>query len=349
LAAVGQIRGALLEEAVLFLLRKVGYKIVYSPNDSIDPTDVREGHSGLELQGRGIWHQIDAIAEQHHTPAFMYPLRLLVEAKFYASNPVGANVVRNAVGVLKDISENYFTKHRVRGSLGSVRFNYQSAIFGVSGFTKPAVQYAVAHQIFLLEYKNIPIIQPVIDAIRRIDEDCLTRQGVENISEVRNVLRQALGVGAFPIEAPILLTHKGIEVVNEGIAPALQSIGGSYFGMLQGRWPLHLLTRRPLPAPAFRNDTVQCRLRGDRNGYWRFTPSGVMEGNAHWFELQFFLPPELAELVADHWDDPGMVAQTKEQNFSFISLSGLIGEKWRSVRLELDREWLVQYINRIRT
>ena len=61
MATVAQIRGVLLEEAVFFLLKKVGYRIVYSPHDSIDSTDIRAGHSDLEVQGRSTWHQIDAL------------------------------------------------------------------------------------------------------------------------------------------------------------------------------------------------------------------------------------------------------------------------------------------------
>jgi len=344
MAKIVQIRGALLEEAVLFLLEKVGYRIVYKPTDSIDPSDINAGHSGLELRGRGSWHQIDAIAEQSHTPAFIYPLRLIVEAKFYTSKTVGIEVVRNAVGVIKDVSENYFTIHKGSSTVGTQRFNYQSAVFGVSGFSPRAVEYAIAHQIFLIEYRNIPVIEPVIDAIRNINEDCLTPEGLGNIAGVREVLKQALA-NSRPINTPKLFTQEGIDIINRRVAQALREIGGSYFGMLQGRWPLHLLTQNPLPAYAFREDVVKCRLQGERNGSWRFTPSEIGPNSENWFELQFFLPPELALLVAEKWNDPLLVAQTKEQNFSFITLSGKIGEIWRSVRLELDRGWLQRYID----
>ena len=56
MATIGQIRGSILEEAVLYLLKKVGYKIVRSRKDSIDDSDLHDGGSGLELQGRGTWH-----------------------------------------------------------------------------------------------------------------------------------------------------------------------------------------------------------------------------------------------------------------------------------------------------
>lgn len=343
MATASQIRGALLEEAVLFLLKKVGYKIVREPNDSLDKTDLKVDHSGLEVQGRGAWHQIDALAEQHQTPAFMFPLRLLVEAKCYPNQRVGIPVVRNSVGVHKDISENYFSKHRESGEKAAVRFNYQSAIFSVSGYTKPAIDYAVAHQIFLIEYKGIPLIEPVIQAIERIETDSLTDNGSRNISSARRVFRDILEDQFPDRHLEPYFTEQGIEAI-QAASRALHRIGGSYFGMLQGRWPLHLLTGSPLPERLFRNDLVRCRLQGDRDGNWRFTPSSIEPENENWFELNFFLPPELARLMEHHWDDPQIIAREKSERFSFISLSGYIGGVWRNVRLELDRNWLNQYL-----
>lgn len=348
MATPSQIRGAILEEAVLFLLHKVGYKIVRKPEDSIDSSDLRIDRSGLELQGRGAWHQIDAVAEQHQTPAFMFPLRLLVEAKCYLSQTVGIPIVRNSVGVHKDISENYFTKHRSRGSHSAIRFNYQSAIFSVSGYSKPAVDYAVAHQIFLIEYKGIPIISPVILAIKSMDENSLTEHGVNNISGVRGTFRNIFENNVNHDDFDRYFTPSGIEQIQSA-SNALRKIGGSYFGMLQGRWPLHLLTDTPLPEHMFENDIIHCRLQGDREGHWKFTPSNREPNQEGWFELQFFLPPELAELMEEHWDNPNEVAHAKSENFSFISLSGYIGRIWRNVRIELDRNWLQRYLQNNRT
>lgn len=178
MANIPQIRGVLLEEAILYLLEKVGYEII-----DVDPTvpdsSLRAGRAGLEVRGRGSWHQIDALASFISSPAFMYPLRLMVEAKCYKKDrPVGIDVARNAVGVLKDISENYFSMTRRGGSEIQIpRFNYHSAIFSTSGFTSGAAEYALAHQVFLIQYENVPVIQPLIDAIMQFDENCVTSVG----------------------------------------------------------------------------------------------------------------------------------------------------------------------------
>lgn len=347
MATITQIRGALLEEAVLFLLQKVGYE-VYDPN-ALLPHQLlylRAGHSGLEVRGRGTWHQLDAFAFWKHSPAFMYPLHLMVEAKCYVSNgPVGVGVPRNSVGILKDISENYFTTNTRNGdAFRGPRYNYTAAIFSTSGFTRGAVEYSVAHQVFLIQYENVPVIQPLIDAILEFDENCINSRRRKEIAEVRAYFRRCLSSSPDFEDQPEVLTESGKELLDGPIVEACQAIHGSYFGMLQGQWPLHLLRREPLPADAFREDVVHCRVHGNNRGEWKFVPSQFQPGHPAWFELEFSLPPLIAELVENSWDDPIAVANMKKQHFSFIDLSGVINGIRRSVRLQLDREWIDDYI-----
>lgn len=349
MANVSQIRGALLEEAVLFLLEKVGYETI-NINPEIPDSCLRSGHCGLEVRGRGSWHQIDALASFISSPAFMYPLRLMVEAKCYQERrPVGIDVARNAVGVLKDITENYFSLPK-RGSpdIQIPRFNYHSAIFSTSGFTGGAAEYAMAHQVFLIQYENVPVIQPLIDAIMRFDENCVTESGKRAIAEVRKCYRLSLkGQSANTIIGQFI-TGRGIALIENALVNTLQRIQGSYFGMLQGRWPLHLLTSTPLPPEAFHDDIVKCRVVGYETGEWKFTPIDFNEDQQGWFELEFNLPETIALLVNENWGDRVAVANIKNQHFSYISLSGVIGGIRRSVRLEMDREWINRYIERVR-
>lgn len=349
-----QVRGALLEEAILFLLSMVGYE-TYDP-DALQEHQLkymRPGGSGLEVRGRGTWHQIDAFALLKHSPAFMYPLHLMIEAKCYApGRPVQVAVPRNSVGVLKDISENYFTYSR-RGNRQPIRgprYNYTAAIFSTSGFTQGAVEYAVAHQIFLIQYENVPVIQPLIDAIRQFDRSCVLENSGELrvIAAARRYYRQCLGLLPNDEMEAEGLTDRGQALLRGSATDACQAIQGSYFGMLQGQWPLHLLRRQPLPAEAFRGDVVQCRVQGNGRGEWKFVPSQIEPNDPAWFELEFNLPPLIAELVGENWDDPIAVANLKQAHFSFIDLSGVIGGIRRSVRLQLDRDWIDAYIQRQR-
>jgi hypothetical protein len=347
-ATITQVRGALLEEAVLFLLRKVGYDTYDSAALTRSQLQhMRAGNSGLEVRGRGTWHQLDAFALWKHSPAFMYPLHLMVEAKCYAAHrPVGVEVARNSVGVLKDISENYFTYTRRGESFRGPRYNHTAAIFSTSGFTQGAVEYAVAHQVFLIQYENVPAIQPLIDAIFEFGEDCVNVGGQQAIAAARGYYRRCLVGAADDRHVPRQLTERGRRLLRGSVTETARDIEGSYFGMLQGQWPLHLLRKDPLPPQAFASDVVQCRVHGNIRGEWRFVPNHFHPSQAGWFELEFSLPPVIAELVEEHWEDPVAVANLKQQHFSFIDLTGVIDGIRRSVRLELDRQWIQEYIRR---
>ena len=64
---IPQIKGALLEEAIIWLLQRSGYSPVRSPKN--DPTLCNMG-GGLGVVGRGERHQIDAIADYEFSPPF---------------------------------------------------------------------------------------------------------------------------------------------------------------------------------------------------------------------------------------------------------------------------------------
>lgn len=96
-----QIKGMLLEEAILYLLRAAGYIHIDSVGN--DPT-LRQGSAGMYVRGRGADHQIDAIADSLIQHPFSNPQRLLVEAKHLKGN-VRLPVIRNALGTLMDVNE----------------------------------------------------------------------------------------------------------------------------------------------------------------------------------------------------------------------------------------------------
>lgn len=340
------IRGLIFEELVLKLLEKVGYRVVRAGEEG-----TRQGHSGQEVGGRGEWHQIDAIAAYDFTPAFIYPLRLLLEAKCYAK-PVGIEVVRNSVGVLKDISENYFTSYTSEGINGlqnTQRFNYLSAIFSTSGYSKCAQRFAIAHQIYLIQYRRAFLFKNISEGLQKLEKDffngaALGKPGAHK--KIRQYVREKLNEGG-EIKEENPFTEEGSKFFEERILQPLQMINGSYVGMLQGKWPMHLLSNQTLPAELFKNtDTLKCRVYGEKSQNWSFVPLTGKEGDREWFRLDFDLPDEVAELVQKAQGDKLEVARTKEQNFSFICISGIIGGIRRQIRLELDEDWIANYIQR---
>jgi hypothetical protein len=343
------IKGAILEELVLHLLKLVGYSPL-----KVGDEGTQGGHSGLELEGRGEWHQIDAAALLDHSPAFMYPLRLLVEAKCYAEHRrIGIDVVRNAVGVLKDISENYFNV-KSSSSAGSTldlktqRYNYQYAIFSTSGYKRGATQYAVAHQIFLIQYERVAIFKPAVEGLRDLAEahfDPKKRVAKEVGQRARMYVRAMLAGDTLPTENPF--SNAGLDFLRTRLIAPIQNIKGSYFGMLQGKWPMHLLSPKPLPQNLFANtDVLKCRVYGRESTSWSFVPLYLTPNDENWFRLEFDLPTEIAELVEAAEGNKIAIADVKMSHFSFISLSGLVGGIRRQIRLELDEEWIGAYLEK---
>lgn len=186
------IRGALLEEAILYLLEEMGYSVIRTKNG--DP-QLRDGSSGLEIQGRGMWHQVDALAVDPTSLPFAYPIRLIVEAKCY-QKPVGIAVVRNLVGVLKDVSENFTSSANFNAvPLKNVRFNYVAAVFSTSGFTDGTIRYALAHQIFLIQYKHASLFVPINEKLLSICESDFIGRSYDQIKgsyKARNILKAML-------------------------------------------------------------------------------------------------------------------------------------------------------------
>jgi hypothetical protein len=162
MASPHQVRGVLLEEAVLMLLRAAGYRTV--TEKGTDPTLDDSSPAGLTVAGRGARHQIDAIADLRIGQPFSNQQRLLVEAKSYADNrKIGLPIVRGTVGVLKDVSEFWVSQGSGRPATG--RYHYQAAIFSSSDFTSDAQNYAFAHDIYLLPLARSSYFAPVIVAI----------------------------------------------------------------------------------------------------------------------------------------------------------------------------------------
>jgi hypothetical protein len=340
--SLSAIRGAMLEEVILSLLQRLGFRTIVAGDEG-----THAGRSGLEVQGRGERHQIDAFAAFDFTPAFVYPLRLLFEAKCYRpSSPVGIEVVRNAVGVLKDISENYFSSTSGTTSAETVkvaRFNYVSAIFSTSGFTANAQRYALAHQIFLVQYQHNRLFGPISEGLLSFRQnDFVMRDGPTKA--LRQFVRAKLNEEELT-QNPF--TPLGLKKFNENVAEHVRAIGGSYFGMLQGRWPIHLLSSEPLPARVFADsDEVMCKVYGRESNRWSFVPRQGSEGSDGWFRLDFDLPEEIAQLVQNARGDAERVANTKMKYFSFITLSGMIGGVRRQIRLKMDQDWIKEYLEK---
>lgn len=96
------LRGYILEEVLAYLISGAGYNLLVHPDQ--DPDNLIRRGNGLGVKGRGSDHQADVLGELLWIPAFTFPLRLFVEAKF-RDGKAGIDTVSNAVGVLLDINQ----------------------------------------------------------------------------------------------------------------------------------------------------------------------------------------------------------------------------------------------------
>jgi hypothetical protein len=140
------LRGYLLEETLAWLLRSSAYDLLVSADQ--DPAELVANGNELRVRGRGTTHQVDVLGQFAYTPAFSLPVRLFLEAKFHA-RPCRIDEVRNALGVIEDVNQNYTTDPD--SSRPRRRFQYCYSLFSTSGFSDDAQDFAIAHQISLID------------------------------------------------------------------------------------------------------------------------------------------------------------------------------------------------------
>jgi hypothetical protein len=325
-----QLRGLVLEEIILVLLRKSGYRILKAGED----TSIRDGKAGLEIQGRGEWHQVDALVAYDHTPAFLYPIRLALEAKAYlptstSNRRVGIEVIRNAVGVVKDLNENYFSDSDQ--TFKFKRYNYVYSIFSLSGFTANAQRYAIAHQIYLIQYYHNHLFEHIKTLLRQL-EGTTARQFRQ--LDIRRALRSFLENSDRYRENLKEIFGDEDELIR-GLLNEVSNIGSSYFGLLNGEYPIHIFSEHPIDS--LDRDEYQIPIWVDENG---MVIIKLMNNN-----LYFELPEVIAQILKEVWTDNLRVANLKRRNLSFITLSGIIGNVRRNIKLTLDLNWLDDYMS----
>lgn len=185
-----QAKGYLLEIVLSKLIEVNGYEVIrehnipYEYSVPYEEQEIVSNSNGLNVRGRGGYHQFDTLGTFKITPPFVYPLRLFVEAKCYASTKVGIDRVRMGVGVLNDINTNYATVDLSTEQLSIKRYQYHYAIFSTSGFSKPAQRYAIAHKIHLIDLSN-DAYKCIINLIEQIVDELMDNSDIDS-SEFNN-------------------------------------------------------------------------------------------------------------------------------------------------------------------
>lgn len=345
MATISGIRGMLLEEAVLYLLRISGYHTL----EKVDPSDLTitgDCYSGLKVLGRGGLHQIDAIADFTLTPPFTYPQRLLAEAKCYSDTySIGIEFVRNAVGVLKDVGEYWETK---KGLPPKARYHYQYVLFSASKYSSEAERYAYAHDIYLVPLAKSTFLQPVIKAIRKVTTRSFgvgSRDAIElKTTDLRRGVRARLRNPEDRQLSEILVDYTEVIPVLNAFCQECRRVNGALLATIAGRFPIFLV-----PSPSLHIDQLQDEYSvridwNERGWYLRSRGTNI---------FSFDLPIDVFEYYAEQGVlSPLQALNLKEDVFSEIQAITVINNRLRIIRFRLDEEWLsrVRYrITQIRT
>jgi hypothetical protein len=216
-----QARGYIFESIIWDMLLKNGYT---------NPAPEKE------IRGRGAFHQIDAYGHLTYPVPYVYPIRLLSEAKCYKRDKkVDLTVVRNFVGVIKDISEYYIVNDD--GTHNTFRYTDVGCIFSSTPFTADAQNYAWAHNIRLVPFTTEEF-QIFVQAINDFVEFKKNELGSFQIQQIKDDFKTStyyssikdkfptLTMGIFDEVYPIVLISQKKWLTNDQIPQDSDTIQG---------------------------------------------------------------------------------------------------------------------------
>lgn len=309
------LKGYLLEEILAYLIKNTGYRLLVDPLQ--DQRELAWRGSGLVVQGRGGVHQADVLGQLMWIPAFTFPIRLFVEAKC-TTNKTGISIIRNAVGVVDDINQNYAPIREGSDRLIR-RFAYRYALFSTAGFTKHSVDYAMAHQISLIDLSG-PDFWDLRELVNRLGSslhEFMSTQSEERgvsqknlMKRVRIHIRRSLGTWpqGVPPE-PDLSDSDNVNLqasfpnffnsFNDRLRTGADRIGEIFVGMASGPF---LLALRPQNSDEFlqyvetnpAHKVIITWSRSDQRGRrWTVRPAD----NPQAYSLTFGLPERLGDWI----------------------------------------------------
>jgi hypothetical protein len=333
-----QVKGALFEIIVRILLVRAGYKPIKRDGISVRRSDGN-------VRGRGYWHDVDALGRFAYPLLYMYPIRLLAEAKCYDRN-VPISAVRNFFGALKDISENYFVEDKMSREemLSYIRYTDCGSFFSASGFTLGAQKFALAQGVFLISYENNPILGKVVDSMNRLigflDVLSASRSKADFEKWMSERLTQQFR-RTYRSRFVLDQTRDDFTTEFNHLHRDLNSIQTSAIAMAVGQepsiqYPIHMLSYERIPDNVFieKDDHLfRVYYTETRRGlFFRVVPAETRPP----VNLLFSLP---RHIYTRYFAERRMI-DFKMKFLNHIELPTTIGGLRRILRLNLDQEWV---------
>jgi len=332
----GRLKGYMWEAIVMRLLQE---------NDFVEITAIdnlrikRERGYFVEMRGRGTWHQIDCPCEYTHFIPFVNPLRLLGEVKFYR-NPVQKNLIREFIGTIKDIQENYFVSDDF--TQPSARYTELGAYFSANGFDPEAERLAFAHNIKTISHKNVEPLEGLKIQIEDLERNYLFVGNCISANNQQDFIRLFREILAGDVPSIGMFIERfqpadGFRQVALDLAASFEKIGSNFVASSSGGALLHFIGTEHFPDELFTNtDTQFCRV------FFEMTPTGRrfhLVFTADNEQRRFFFSPPVSLAQAAFFGATEALNE-KERIFRTLHISRSIRGLARTLVLRLDQDWL---------
>jgi hypothetical protein len=276
------------------------------------------------------------------TPPFTNPQRLIVEAKCHARKDVGLDIVRNGVGVLKDISE--FWTAPDEESIAKRRYHYhQYVIFSASEFSLPAQRYAYAEDVHLLPLRRSLFLGPVIEAV--IDTSRMVGYARSPAAELRRRLRPATRPDTARLRQVLcdtLLAHSEAVATPEeawfleSLIGACRSVGRAVIAMVGSAIPVFLVPDPSLELSALL-PFIRVRYTWNKQGWY------ISAAHAGRRVFSFDVPVEVVRLYAASGTlTPPEALDLKATILSNLQAVAVIDGRIHVLHMDLDQRWLAE-------
>lgn len=333
------LHGMMLEEVLLALLRNSGYTPIDDPAQ--DPISLEGSNGFVKVRGRGGAHQIDVIADFKINIPFTYPLRLLLESKCYdPGSKAGIGIVRNAVGVLKDVSE-FWHINQNRDPVRR-RHHYQYVLCSSSGYSDEAQRFAFVQDINLLQIPPGTLLSQIVDMIRSMQRSHVrgagtqTRRNSRWLIGLRQKVRRWLQHGRAS-EQDLAETFTDASIFIR-ILEWANNLNECYLTFLAGRLPVLLV---PEDGTSFQDliATREVRFFYDTED----TKSWFIESQDETRLFRFSMPPiMLQEYLTSNQLTPTRALDAKQDLLGSMQILQVRDGRVQWIHFQLDEAWISQ-------
>lgn len=265
---------------------------------------------------------------------------MIGEVKYY-SDKIDKSKIREFIGVIKDIQENYFSTDN--DEYTESRVSELGVYFSASGFDDNAERLAFAHNIKTVSYKNNLVIDKICSIISELERNYIyakhvLARGVFNdfYEDFSAYLDENLSANFFTNK---YLNADGIENLIDDLLIMYKSIKANFVATTSNGVFLHFLGYEAFPDDLFTDTDIQsCEVYYDRNSYY-------MIFSADNYNRRFYFTPPKALKEAAFYGGR-TVLDRKSELFRQINVSMNIRGIRRNLDIRLNSTWLNENYNR---